>query len=79
MTQNDDILNFLQQQVDWCKEQDEILAEIENKLKVMKALAEYRRAHELTYVEVQRLNEEMRRLQAEVNRLDQRLFKGMVH
>ncbi|MDN3361227.1 MULTISPECIES: hypothetical protein [Priestia] len=42
---------FLEQQLEWCKEQDRILEEIEMKLYEMKIIAEYAFNHELTSLE----------------------------
>ena len=39
---------FLEEQLEWCKEQDRILEEIEMKLHEMKRIAEYALEHELT-------------------------------
>lgn len=80
MNQEDrDILEFLQQQIEWHKAQDMILAKIEGKLNAMKQLAEYRLAYELTAGEVQNLNKQLQELKAEVLALEQQLYKGIVH
>lgn len=70
------ILHFLQQQIDWHKEQDCILEKIEGKLKAMKGLVQYRLEHEMTYNEVQNLNNELNYLKVEVVKLEQALYKG---
>lgn len=74
-----DVLHFLLQQVQWCKDQDKILANIEETLQLMRALAEYRSAHVLPDREVQRLNDEMLFLEAEVNRLRLYLDNDIIH
>lgn len=73
------ILDVLQQQLAWVLEQDLILAKIEGKLRVMKELATYRLAHELSFGEVQQLNENLVKLQEEVKLLEAELYKGTVH
>lgn len=47
---------FLEQQLEWCKEQDYILEEIEMKLYEMKRIAEYACNHELTPHSTNQLN-----------------------
>lgn len=74
-----DVLHFLLQQVQWCKEQDKILADIEETLYLMRALAEYRSAHVLPEQEVQRLNDEMLFLEAEVKCLQLDLDNEITH
>lgn len=74
-----DVLHFLLQQVQWCKDQDKILADIEEKLQFMRALAVYRKAHVLPDQEVQRLNDEMLFLEAEVKRLRLDLDNEITH
>ena len=76
---DEDILLFLQQQIKWHQEQDFILAKIEGKLYAMRDLAEYRLMHELTFREVQLLNEQIQQLKREVLALEQELYTGMVH
>ena len=70
---HEEIKKFLEKQVEWCKWQDSILEEIENKLHEMKKLAEYARAHELTPLEVNRLNEQLNTMKQEVHTLEQQL------
>lgn len=64
---------YLDEQIEWCKWQDGILKEIENKLYEMKELAEYACNHELTSIEVNRLNEKLNKLKQEVHSLEQQL------
>jgi len=65
---------FLEEQVKWCKEHDEILEQIENKLYEMKELAEYARNHELTEMEVKSINVQLNLLKEEVHLLEQQLL-----
>lgn len=74
----EEIKKFLEEQVEWCKWQDSILEEIENKLHEMKQLAEYARVHELTPIEVIKLNEQLNTLKQEVYSLEQQL-QSKVH
>ena len=76
---NEDLLEFLRQQVLWCQQQDAILEEIENKLYQMKELAIYRRSHDLTDAQVQQVNKEMQQLEAEIHLLEQRLSEKVLH
>lgn len=68
-----EVKKFLEVQVEWCKWQDSILEEIENKLHEMKKLAEYACLHELTPIEVNKLNEQLNILKQEVYALEQQL------
>lgn len=68
-----ELKKFLEEQVEWCKWQDGILEEIENKLYEMKKIAEYAHAHELTPIEVVNLNEQLNTLKQEVHTLEQQL------
>lgn len=69
---------FLEQQIDWCKKQDQILEEIELKLQEMKKLAQYAFDYELTTIEVEQLNEQLKDLKREVFSLEKQLF-SVVH
>lgn len=64
---------FLEEQVEWCKRQDSILEQFENKFYEMKELAVYARDHELTSNEVNRLNEQLNTLKHEVHSLEQQM------
>lgn len=68
-----ELQKFLEEQFDWCKWQDGILEKIENKLYEMKELAEYARNHELTSIEIIKLNEQLNTLKQEVHNLEQQL------
>ena len=64
---------FLEDQVEWGRQRDAILEQIENKLYEMKELAEYARDHELTPIERSRLQEQMNTLNQGVHSLEQQL------
>lgn len=68
----------LQQQLQWTKDQDRILAEIEAKLYEMRAIAEYAANHELTADKVELLNDQLSELKGEIASLEQRLH-SVVH
>ena len=69
---------FLEQQLEWCKEQDFILEAIQMKLHEMKEIAEYSLNHELTATEVDRLNGQLNELKSEVHLLEKQLH-SVVH
>jgi hypothetical protein len=69
---------FLEQQLEWCKEQDRTLEEIEMKLYEMKKLAEYAFNHELTSLETKQLNRQIKELESEVHFLEKQLH-SVVH
>lgn len=73
------ILDFIQQQLAWVAEQDLILAKIEGKLRAMRELAEYRLAQELSADELKEVNAEFEDLQNEIEALEGQLYKGTVH
>ncbi|MEW4230256.1 hypothetical protein [Priestia megaterium] len=69
---------FLEQQLEWCKEQDRILEEIEMKLYKMKRVAEYAFKHELTSLETNQLNGRLKELESDVHFLEKQLY-SVVH
>ncbi len=69
---------FLEQQLEWCKEQDRILEEIEMKLYEMKKIAQYALDHELTPIEIEQLNGQLNELKSEVHFLEKQLH-SVVH
>jgi CRISPR/Cas system-associated exonuclease Cas4 (RecB family) len=69
---------FLEQQLQWSKEQACILEEIEEKLYEMKGLAEYALTHELSPIEINKLNEQLNDLKNEVHSLEKQL-RSIVH
>lgn len=78
---NDDqqILDFIQQQLAWVAAQELILAKIEGKLRAMRELAACRLAKEMTFSEVQQLNATLEKLQQEVQALENELDKSTLH
>ena len=73
-----DYKKFLEQQLEWCKEQDRILEEIEMKLHEMKKIAKYSLDHELTPLEMDQLNGQLKELESEVHFLERQLY-SIVH
>lgn len=73
------ILDFIQQQLAWVAAQELILAKIEGKLRAMRELAAYRLAKEMTFSEVQHLNATLEKLQQEVEALENELDKSTLH
>ncbi|KAA9022050.1 hypothetical protein [Niallia endozanthoxylica] len=69
---------FLEQQLEWCKEQDRILEEIEMKLHEMKKIAQYALDHELTSLELDQLNGQLKELESEVHFFEKQLH-SVVH
>jgi hypothetical protein len=72
------IKQFLEQQLEWCKKQNRILEEIELKLYEMKKIAQYARNHELTAIEIDLLNSELDKLKSVVHFLEKQLH-SVVH
>ncbi|WP_346207695.1 hypothetical protein NSS91_16820 [Caldifermentibacillus hisashii] len=69
---------FLEQQLQWCKKQDNILAKREIKLHEMKTIAQYILNHELTAIEIDRLNYQFKELQKKYHLLEVQL-QSVVH
>jgi polyhydroxyalkanoate synthesis regulator phasin len=69
---------FLEEQINWCKEQHRILEEIELRLHKMKRIAELVIKHELTPTEIDGLNSQIKNLEIEVHFLERQLY-GVVH
>ncbi|MEO2223822.1 hypothetical protein ABGV39_06290 [Priestia megaterium] len=69
---------FLKQQLEWCKEQDSILEEIEMKLYEMKKIAEYAFNHVLTSHSTDRLNNQLKELKSKIHFLEKQL-SSVVH
>ncbi len=70
--------NFLEQQLEWCKEQDRILEDIEMKLYEMKRIAEYVFNHDLTPLETNQLKVQLKELESDVHLLEKQLC-SVVH
>ena len=64
---------FLEEQLEWCKKQDHILKEIENKLYETKEIAEYAIANDVTTDENARLNRQLDNLKKEIQYLEKQL------
>jgi hypothetical protein len=64
---------FLEEQINWCKEQDHILEEIEIRLQEMKKVTEYVLKHELTSTEIDGVNGQLNELKNEVHFLERQL------
>ncbi|MFC2947676.1 hypothetical protein [Virgibacillus sediminis] len=73
-----ELKKFLEDQLQWCKDQDHILEEIDSKLHEMKRLAEYALTHELSLVEVEELNAQLNNLKSEVHSLEKQI-QSVVH
>ncbi len=69
---------FLEEQLEWCKEQDRILEEIDTKLHEMKKIAEYALERELTLEEIDESNNRLNGLKNEVHFLESQLH-SVVH
>lgn len=69
---------FLEEQIQWCKQQDLILEEIEMKLHKMKKIAQYSLEHNLTPIELEQLNTQLNELKDEVHFLQKKL-DSVVH
>ncbi|PZX08262.1 hypothetical protein C7437_1011386 [Psychrobacillus insolitus] len=64
---------FLEEPLEWCKEQDRILVDIDVKLHEMKEIAEYTLEHQLTSLEIDQLNSQLNELKREVDSLEEQL------
>lgn len=67
---------FLEQQLRWTEEQACILDEMDNKLHEMKRIAEYVLEHDLSEIEIERLNSKLNVLKREVDFLQKQLYFG---
>jgi hypothetical protein len=64
---------FIEEQIEWSKEQTRILDEIDMRLHEMKRIAEYAVEHELSANEKIRLNTQLKDLKDEVDSLEKQL------
>jgi len=71
-------LKHLEEQLQWCKEQDDILEKIETALYDMKEIAEYAAENQLNLYERNKLNDEMNQLKDEVASLEKQLDPSQV-
>ena len=69
---------FLEEQLEWTKEQIILLDKIEEKLQEMKRLAIYARDHQENREQIKRIQEQIFRIQQEINML-QHEFKQCTH
>ncbi|MEL3960243.1 hypothetical protein MKZ01_03130 [Lysinibacillus endophyticus] len=69
----EELKKFLQEQVEWCKQQDRTLEKIENKLFEMKKLSEYSRDYKLSPSEIKNLNDQLNKMRLEIYTLEQQL------
>ncbi|SFQ53500.1 hypothetical protein SAMN05421670_2569 [Psychrobacillus psychrotolerans] len=69
---------FLEDQLEWCKKQDHILEEIEDKLYEMKEIAECALANDVNTDEIERLNHQMDNLKKEIQYLEKQIH-AVVH
>ncbi|WP_028393531.1 hypothetical protein [Bacillus cihuensis] len=69
---------FLEEQLEWCIKQDQILEKIEMRLREMKIIVQTTLDYELTVVEVERLNGQLNELKSEVHFLEKQLH-SVVH
>ncbi len=65
--------HFLEAQLEWIKNQDAILVEMDKKLHEMKRIAEYARDQVLTSSEIDELNQQLNELKQEVDSLEKQL------
>lgn len=73
-----ELKKFLEEQLQWCKEQDKILEEIDSKLHEMKRIAEYAIEQKLHSEEIERLNGQLNELKSEIHSLEKQL-QTVVH
>lgn len=68
-----ELLAFLEEQVRWCRQQDEVLQEMECKLEEMRTIAKYALEHKLSPIEIDEMNRQLYGLRQEVNVLSSQL------
>ncbi|MFC4557576.1 hypothetical protein ACFO3D_05060 [Virgibacillus kekensis] len=64
---------FLEQQIQWSKNQVAILDKIDSRLHEMRAIAEYARDHKLDKGEADRLNRQLNELKNEIYSLEEQM------
>jgi vacuolar-type H+-ATPase subunit I/STV1 len=69
---------FLEQQLQWSREQARILDEIDVNLHEMKEIAEYALKHELTKDEIEKLNSQLNDLKDVIHSLEKQLH-SVIH
>lgn len=70
---NQEHKKFLEEQLQWCKEQDNMLRELDMKLHEMKEIAISVIVNNLSPTEYEALNERFNKLKIQVNALEQQL------
>jgi ABC-type phosphate transport system auxiliary subunit len=73
-----ELKEFLEQQLEWTKEQARILDQIDEKLHQMKRIAIYAAEHDLLDYEINKLNTRLDMLKQEVHMLERQMH-GTVH
>ncbi|MCM3799785.1 hypothetical protein P5F77_08245 [Caldifermentibacillus hisashii] len=73
-----ELKKFLEQQLEWAKDQTRILGQIDTKLHQMKSLAVYAAEHDLPEYDINELNTRINRLKKEVHMLERQMH-GTVH
>jgi flagellin-like hook-associated protein FlgL len=73
-----ELKEFLEQQLEWTKDQARILDQIDEKLHQMKRIAVYAADHNLPEYEIKELNLTINRLKEEVDLLEKQM-RGTVH
>ncbi|MGD6854738.1 hypothetical protein ACQCVO_06655 [Bacillus infantis] len=71
-------IKFLEEQLVWCRKQESIWGKIEKKLQEMNDVAKYARDHELSSLEIDKLNGKLNVLKREVYSLEKQL-QSVVH
>ncbi|MDQ0231462.1 hypothetical protein [Metabacillus malikii] len=66
--------DFLKEQLEWTKEQIQILDKIDNKLHEMKAIAVYVTEHSLIHEETKKFQAQLLELQNDVKLLEKQLY-----
>lgn len=74
-----ELLAFLKQQLEWHQQQDQILAEIEQKLYELRQITVFRLQSDVPFLQMQQLKSKVEQLKLEVLDLEQRLDNGMIH
>jgi hypothetical protein len=73
-----ELKKFLEKQLQWCKEQDRILEEIDSKLHEIRRIAEYALENEIHSEKTKELNVQLNELKSEVHTLEKQL-RFLVH
>lgn len=73
------VKKFLEEQLQWCKEQDRLLEVIDSKLHGMKRIAEYALKQELDAAERKKLNNQLNELKCEIYFLEKQLSTIVVY